>query len=306
MKRKVFMTIGLIASGKSTYAKNLVKENPNIQRVSRDDIRSMTTDYQFTSENEKIVDKLYRSLIETYLISTTKDIIMDEQNLNVERKEEFKKWILSIEPDVEFIEIEFPITLGEAIERDSKRERPIGKSVIKQTYQKYEIQLKQMVEKHKPKQVIDANLPWCCLIDIDGTLADSTNRRIFDDTQLMTDNVINPVRNILLNHLFINSEMPDNSRQSIFIMSGRKDSCKDKTIEWLNANSIPFNDIFMRKADDNRKDTVVKQELYEQHIKGKYNVAYVVDDRPSVCQMWINNGLFVFNVNQDPLCKNNF
>jgi hypothetical protein len=42
----------------------------------------------------------------------------------------------------------------------------------------------------------------------------------------------------------------------------------------------------MRETNDNRPDTVIKRELYEAHIKGKYNVLGIFDDRPSVCRMW--------------------
>ncbi len=54
----------------------------------------------------------------------------------------------------------------------------------------------------------------------------------------------------------------------------------------------------MRKAGDSRKDTIVKQELLDKQIKGKYNVFCAIDDRLSVVSMWYDNGIFVFNVNQ--------
>lgn len=298
MGRKIYQTVGLIASGKTTYSKKVIKEHPNIQRISRDDIRFMTTDYQYTPENEKIVDKIYRSMIETYLKTTDKNLILDEQNLNVERKEQFKKWVLTIDPNVEFVEIEFPITLAEAIERDSKRERPIGKGPIKQTWDKNEVYLKQMIERHKPKYPIDPNLPWCIICDIDGTLSNSVNRKIFDDTKVMEDLVIEPVKNILKQYEYTDVD--------IFLMSGRQDSCREITEQWLKANNIPYDALYMRKAGDNRKDTIIKRELFDEHIRGKYNVLFVIDDRPCVCKMWQELGLFTFVVNQDVYAKNDF
>jgi hypothetical protein len=42
----------------------------------------------------------------------------------------------------------------------------------------------------------------------------------------------------------------------------------------------------MRPEGDTRPDEVVKRELYKEHIKGKYNVIAVFDDRAKVCRMW--------------------
>jgi hypothetical protein len=50
----------------------------------------------------------------------------------------------------------------------------------------------------------------------------------------------------------------------------------------------------MRKAGDTRKDTVVKYELFQEHIADRYNIVSVFDDRPSVVNMWNDLGLKVW------------
>jgi hypothetical protein len=57
-------------------------------------------------------------------------------------------------------------------------------------------------------------------------------------------------------------------------------------------------ELYMRKTDDYRDDTIVKRELYENYIKDKFNVVAVFDDRPKVLRMWRKLGLFTFNVAQ--------
>lgn len=47
----------------------------------------------------------------------------------------------------------------------------------------------------------------------------------------------------------------------------------------------------MRPAGNMEKDSVIKRRLYEEHIKGTYNVAYVIDDRNQVVEMWRSLGL---------------
>lgn len=52
----------------------------------------------------------------------------------------------------------------------------------------------------------------------------------------------------------------------------------------------------MRPTKDNRPDTVVKKELFEAHIDGRYDVAFVVDDREGVVRQWREMGLTCFQV----------
>ena len=54
--------------------------------------------------------------------------------------------------------------------------------------------------------------------------------------------------------------------------------------------------LVMRKDDDNRHDAEVKSEIFDTYIRGKYNVAFILDDRPKIVRMWKSLGLPVFNV----------
>ena len=87
----------------------------------------------------------------------------------------------------------------------------------------------------------------------------------------------------------------------IIVVTGRDESCREMTEEWLSFYEIKFDDIFMRPKDDFRKDTIIKREIYNNHIKDKYNVICIYDDRLQVLDMWYELGLFTFNVNQGNL-----
>jgi hypothetical protein len=52
----------------------------------------------------------------------------------------------------------------------------------------------------------------------------------------------------------------------------------------------------MRAAEDQRPDEIIKSELYDQHIRDRFNILGVIDDRPKVCRMWRGLGLPVFQV----------
>jgi hypothetical protein len=42
----------------------------------------------------------------------------------------------------------------------------------------------------------------------------------------------------------------------------------------------------MRRTGDRRKDSVVKRQMYERTVAGKYDVLFVLDDRNQVVDMW--------------------
>ena len=54
----------------------------------------------------------------------------------------------------------------------------------------------------------------------------------------------------------------------------------------------------MRKTEDVRKDAIVKKEFFDTHIRDKYFVKYVLDDRNQVVDMWrLELGLACLQVN---------
>ena len=125
-----------------------------------------------------------------------------------------------------------------------------------------------------PKQAV--------IIDIDGTLAHGTGRDPYDYTRVNEDQpdpYIRELTNILHEEFFI------------IIVSGREDYCLEDTKRWLEGHEILCDAIFMRATKDFRRDTEVKQEIYEHKIRPHYTVFLVLDDRNSVVNMWRDIGL---------------
>lgn len=130
------------------------------------------------------------------------------------------------------------------------------------------------------------------VFDIDGTLALKGDRRPFDWSRVKEDKPNPAVCAIAYTLLDMG--------QSIAYISGRSDECYDDTINWLYSNVEHGLDgsvgLFMRAEGDFRRDTVVKREIYDNHIKNEYNVLGVFDDRRSVVKMWRELGLTCFDV----------
>ena len=72
--------------------------------------------------------------------------------------------------------------------------------------------------------------------------------------------------------------------------------CEQDTVTWLRKYKVGFDDFYIRKTGDFRKDNIIKSEIYMDHIRPKYNVMYVIDDRDQVVDMWRSLGLRVLQV----------
>jgi hypothetical protein len=59
--------------------------------------------------------------------------------------------------------------------------------------------------------------------------------------------------------------------------------------------NIEYNEFYIRKDGDSRRDSVVKRE-YLQDIVKKYNPKLSVDDRDQVVKMWRDNGVECWQV----------
>jgi len=136
------------------------------------------------------------------------------------------------------------------------------------------------------------------IVDLDGTLADLTDRLPFIKEQNPPDwdsffyscDLDKPIQWVI----DLISNLRDNSIYDIVIISGRSDKVKEKTMKWLVNNHIRFDELVMRKDGDHRPDTVVKLEMIQPF---KERVAFIIDDRQSVVDMWRKEGFNVLQCN---------
>lgn len=146
---KIILCRGIQGSGKTTWAKQWVLEDPEHRvRFNNDDIRNMLGKYWVPSR-ELLVHALKRQFIETSM-KMGYDIVIDNMNLNPKEIQLYQEIVdtynkipshrYSSKYEIEFKD--FFIPLQDCIERDSKRPNPIGEEVIRKTYEKYKDILK--------------------------------------------------------------------------------------------------------------------------------------------------------------------
>lgn len=136
---KIVLCRGIRGSGKSTWAKQWVLEDPEHRvRFNNDEIRNMLGKYWVPSREHLVTD-----IKKDFMVSAMEfgyDIVIDNMNLNPKEVKYYKDLVDSTLGYVNCYSLEFQdffIPLEVCIERDSKRENPIGKEIIEATYQRY-------------------------------------------------------------------------------------------------------------------------------------------------------------------------
>jgi predicted kinase len=288
--KKLLILRGLPASGKSTFARNLLTENPHAwKRLNKDELRAMLDNSMHSNPNEKFVERV-RDFMLVEALKEGKHVVIDDTNLSdrpIERITQVVQKYMKDSGDKVNIEIKgFDTTLDECLERDEKRDKKVGRDVIIRMYKQHI--LKDERGPHYQEQ--DDTLPPAILCDLDGTLAIIHDRSPFDAKRCETDLLNIPVAEIVKTY--------HEKGVKIILMSGREDSSRSQTMNWLSYNKIPYNALYMRKTGDIRKDSVVKKELYEAHVKRQFFVQFVLDDRNQVVDLWrLDLGLLCLQVN---------
>ncbi len=70
---------------------------------------------------------------------------------------------------------------------------------------------------------------------------------------------------------------------------------EDITRQWLDRNVGIEYVLMMRDKRDFRKDFIVKQEIYQLKVAPYYEIAFCIDDKPEVCNMYKSMGLRVLD-----------
>ena len=134
--QQIVLTIGLPASGKSTWAKEIIKQNSNVKEINRDELRmELFNSLELDKEQEKCVSMIQDERA-NFALKQGQSIIISDMNLNILTREKWKqlsqqhKVILSYKSFLD-------VSLEECITRDSKRIKQVGEEVLKEIYNHY-------------------------------------------------------------------------------------------------------------------------------------------------------------------------
>ena len=85
--------------------------------------------------------------------------------------------------------------------------------------------------------------------------------------------------------------------RDVVILTARSAHYRKDTKTWLNEQGIPYDALFMRPTDDQRKDKVVKKSLLKEEILPEFDVKKAYDDKKKNVKMFRKQGIKAEQVN---------
>jgi predicted ABC-type ATPase len=302
---QIWLTYGLPASGKSSWAKQQVEDsNVKTVRVNMDDIRSMlgfgicgVLPWSKELENTALMvqDQAILSAVKA-----GKDVIVDNTHIEEKMPKRIKRLF---DGDVTFRVKDFTgVSVSDCIFYDNRRGllggHSVGADVIRKMAGRLSSPKWSLTEKYmndvvlSPLYVPDQSKPLAIVYDLDGTVARHDHRSPYDYSRLDTDGLHTEIADII-------SKYSNYDGYFALALSGRPDVDNNRvqTLDWLYRKDVPCDHLFMRPADmlkDNDAD--VKQFLFDTHIRDNFNVEFWLDDRDRVVRRLRKLGIKVLQV----------
>lgn len=285
---KLLILVGAPGSGKSTFARYFLRTEDNWVRVNRDDFRLMQFgDTLMSPFYEERITKMVEASVITLLKNHT-NVIIDATNSSLRTLEDM------VRTYTEYADISFKVfdlSVEELVKRCDKRYEQTGKFIPKSAIEKYVTQLQYTKEKFDFKPIPrtvkeatltytaqDSTLPKAVICDLDGTLSLLNGRDPYDASSADEDLLNVPVARVL--------QMAKAQGYKVILLSGREQLYREPTERFLSKHQIAYDLLLMRTTNDYRKDNIIKKELFQQEIAGKYFIEFLLDDRNQVVDMW--------------------
>lgn len=291
---KMLVCRGIPSSGKSFIAKQLNESLKGIILSTDSVLYDSTGQYLFSADYMGLSHALNQAKCKE-VCRRGLNVIID--NTNTTTKEVQPYYDIAMEYGYDF-EMVLPSTswMWDVEECFKRNTHNVPLETIQRMRNRFESNEK-VLNKLKQKKMVEPIVPYlplqdkpaCLICDLDGTLSNFEGiRGPYDTAQCEKDKVNEQVANALYHY-----------SGYIILMSGRDSKFRPQTENWLNKHNIYYNALLMRKEDDLRRDSTIKLELFNEYIRGKYNVECVYDDRLSVIrECWQKLGVWVFNCNQ--------
>lgn len=285
---KLLILVGAPGSGKSTFARYFLRTEDNWVRVNRDDFRLMQFgDSLMIPFYEERISKMVDASVLALLKSDT-NVLIDATNTSLRTIQDM------VNAYTEYADISFKVfdvPVEELVKRCDKRFAETGKFIPKGVIEKNVSNLYHTLEKFNfepipqkvkaPEAVYtvqDESLPKAVICDLDGTLSLLNGRDPYNAATCDNDLLNAPVASVL--------QMAKAQGYKVILLSGREDKYREPTLRFLAKHQIDYDLLLMRTTNDFRKDNIIKRELFEQEIQGKYFINFLLDDRNQVVDMW--------------------
>lgn len=308
---KIIILVGPPGSGKSIKSVELNK-SLGFERISQDDMGK---------------DGHIKKFL--YCLANKDDIVIDRMNFDKKQRERYLKPAREAGYETEIVVFHVPRQV--CFERIMARENhPTINGISVSTGQFTEVTGVTISEKEKVRQANSAldtfftkyervedteadkvtRLGWSGLqvksttiiCDLDGTMCNiehrlhhvkheikKHNRWDLFNKEIVNDTVNEWCRELVMR--FYSASGNGYRGKEIVLCSGRVDSSRKDTEEWLHKNGILYEHLFMRHRNDFRQDYIIKEVILDFEILTRYNVLFAIDDRKQVVDLWRRRGI---------------
>ena len=299
---RITFTVGAPGAGKTRWAHQEVARRglQEVQRVNLDDFLTMTHGREFgplSHPDLRIVKRILLNIIRT-IAESGRDVIVDGPNLSTRfptqvRDELGDQHQYAIQ-DFTSKPLEFCIDN----DRHRSTKNPwayVGSDEVSKAWTQAQSLRRRFGGEGLPLWVeelnrsdgiapylADQSLPTAVLVDIDGTVA-ATDSRGPRGTAVTADS-----QHRLADML---QELGHGHGSRMVVLTGQDEDRRDVFLEWLTPKNVRCDELHMRRRGDTRRDGVVKLELFNHHVRDRFNIVAAFDDRDRGVRLWRRLGL---------------
>lgn len=284
---------GLPASGKTTIARAMLEQSGGrTRRVNLDELRAMAEGPSAARHAGLDAEETVLAVQDAAILANIEagfDVVVDNTNIVARIPKRIARVLLG-RARIEVIDLtEVPV--AECIRRDALRPDPVGQEAILRmaarlaSVRKSGVRLTAEALNTYPcprPYVPDLSLRRAVICDLDGTLALRTGRDPYDLGRVEED-----VPNVFVLELL---RLFRGAGVAAVLLSGRErgegDRHRAATERWLARLGDPYDELHQREHGDARPDDVVKLELFDRHVRDRFNVIGTVDDRDRLVWLW--------------------
>lgn len=328
---KVFLTVGLPGSGKSTWAEEVRDGDPeNVLVVERDQIRTELFGAKYhegkpDGKSEAKVTVVQQERIKNG-IRDGKTVIVSDTHSNPKAAKTNVELVRSYGAEPEFKYFDIPVEeckrrnkirgdkggrrvpdfvidkMASKLYDDSGRmkEYVVGSQnevfLVPKTTQGSELLDKYNKKKEFENPFIDEAV---VIVDVDGTLANNSAdaERYLGSGKRDFKSFFKAIGNAEPNQSVV--ELVTNMRKKdglgIIVLTGRSDQYAKELLSFIDRSGIPVSRVYAKRQGDNRKDYDYKKEILDK-IEQDYSIVHAVDDRESSIAVFERRGVLVSRV----------